>query len=169
MKEEENKGFGIGEPFKKGDILMSRDGQCVFKYDRTITTHSNPDGYYESIYGTEGYDMNKETYWGDDMAFFSKDVIVATSEIILKYEERIKKELEKRENLLKNSIKALDFVKERGGNINIGLVTATAGLGGACSVSWLMAGTGLKAAWWEQNELIKINSLPSLLTKKMAP
>ena len=51
----------------------------------------------------------------------------------------------------------------------VGLVTEVDGIGGSCSVEWLGEGNKhLYNAWWSQNELIKIDSLPNLLTRKMA-
>ena len=51
----------------------------------------------------------------------------------------------------------------------VGLVTEVDGIGGSCSVEWLGEGNKhLHNAWWSQNELIKIDSLPNLLTRKMA-
>ncbi len=51
----------------------------------------------------------------------------------------------------------------------VGLVTEVDGIGGSCSVEWLGEGNKhLHNAWWSQDELIKIDSLPNLLAREMA-
>ena len=74
-------------------------------------------------------------------------------------------------------IKPLDFVRIKNSvgqyyescEKHVGLVTEVDGVGGSCRVEWLEdGGKYLRNAWWEQGELLKIDSLPNLLTRKLA-
>ena len=65
----------------------------------------------------------------------------------------------------------ISFEREKGGpypDRYVGLVTEVSN-DGACSVEWLGDGNRfLKCAWWNQEELVKEDSLPNLLAREMA-
>lgn len=51
---------------------------------------------------------------------------------------------------------------------NVGIVTEVSSNGASASVSWLISGTDLKAAWWDESELEVINNLAIVLSNQMA-
>lgn len=74
-------------------------------------------------------------------------------------------------------IKPLDFVRIKNSvgkyyescEKHVGLVTEVNSVDGSCSVEWLEdGGKYLRNAWWGEDELVKIDSLPNLLTRKLA-
>lgn len=158
------------EEFKLGDILMSKDGS-VFMYNGIIHVQTH-DGE-PLIRGCYTFYNNKQLGYipnptSDNTVFYSFDNVERASEdVIVKYKAELMREKDLIEQV--SGIKPLDFVMTKDkGNYNIGLVTETKGLGGACAVAWIIKGSNMKEAWWNQNELHKVNNLLNLFTKGFA-
>lgn len=67
------------------------------------------------------------------------------------------------------AVKALDFVCPKDKPHIVGLVTECSPSNGECSIEWLTDYKHeYKNAWWYQDELTKVDSLPALLTREMA-
>jgi len=150
--------------FNKGDILMHKKGKllCVFSFDGICAAWSKSSGWDSYICGKNTYSFEEEGF-KKNMIFKPNEVTYATEDLVSKYND-VLREIDKKNY---SCIKPLDFVMAKG-NTNIGIVTETNGVGGTCSVSWIIKKTGLHNAWWNQDELIKVNNLPNMIAKSFA-
>ena len=150
--------------FNKGDILMhrKRNSLCVFSFDCISDAWSKSGGWESYICGKNIYSFEEEDF-KKNIIFKPNEVTYATSDLVSKYNDVLREIGRKNDSC----IKPLDFVMDKA-NTNIGIVTETNGVGGTCSVSWIIKKTCLHNAWWNQDELIKVNNLPNMIAKRFA-
>lgn len=151
---------------KVGDILALRDGHL---YMGTFKEKINDDEVLCVDVVTVDKEDEKNIGYHESAIFHIDNTEKAKEDQIAFYKSVLTERKCKYDNMKANCIKPLDFVMlNRGlGSRDIGLVTETNGVGGDCSVDWIVEGTDLKNAWWEQKELKKINNLANLIAKEM--
>jgi len=150
--------------FRKGDILINTSQCC--KYVFTFVSYTSAhDGEY--VMGKDIIQISTGEL-KNNLIFKVKDVKMADEISISLYKYKLKKHKEANNNIQNYSLKPLDFVMPIGNVFNIGIITEIQGVGGRCTIDWIIKNTELKGAWWKQSELKKVNNLANLMAKNFA-